>query len=51
METESGLKDFDIMKKLGEGAFGQVFLVRRKADGHTYAMKKVKLLGMKIKEK
>lgn len=50
METGSGsLKNFDILKKLGEGAFGQVFLVRRKTDGQTYAMKKVKLMGMKIK--
>ncbi len=29
------------MCKLGEGAFGQVFKVKRKADGKQYALKKV----------
>jgi serine/threonine protein kinase len=29
------------MSKLGEGAFGQVFRVKRKADGKEYALKKV----------
>ena len=29
------------MNKLGEGAFGQVFKVKRKADGKEYALKKV----------
>jgi serine/threonine protein kinase len=45
------LQDFEIQKKLGEGAFGQVFVVKRKLDNHAYALKKVKLLGMKDKEK
>jgi serine/threonine protein kinase len=45
------LQDFEIQKKLGEGAFGQVFVVKRKLDNHVYAFKKVKLLGMKDKEK
>lgn len=35
------MKDFDMMAKLGEGSFGQVYRVRRKADGKEYAMKKV----------
>ena len=29
------------MGKLGEGAFGQVFRVKRKGDGKEYALKKV----------
>ena len=40
-----------MMKKLGEGAFGQVFMVKRKRDSQTYAMKKVKLISLKDKEK
>ena len=27
--------------KLGEGSFGQVYKVKRKADGKEYALKKV----------
>ncbi len=30
-----------MLNKLGEGAFGQVFKVKRKIDGQVYAMKKV----------
>ena len=37
----SCLRDFDVLSKLGQGAFGQVFKVKRKADGKQYAMKKV----------
>ena len=35
METiiQSSLRDFDVINKLGEGAFGQVFKVKRKKDG------------------
>jgi len=29
---KSSLKDFEILKKLGEGAFGQVYQVKRKLD-------------------
>jgi NIMA (never in mitosis gene a)-related kinase len=39
---KSCLRDFDVLSKLGEGAFGQVFKVKRKADGKEYALKKVK---------
>jgi serine/threonine protein kinase len=31
--TQSSLRDFDVVSKLGEGAFGQVFRVKRKKDG------------------
>ena len=49
MEHAGSLKDFEIMRKLGEGAFGQVFMVKRKLDGQIYAMKKVKIVTMKDK--
>ena len=45
------LHDFEELQKLGEGAFSQVFRVRRRADGETYALKKVKLMGLKEKER
>jgi NIMA (never in mitosis gene a)-related kinase len=41
MEITTTLKDFEVLNKLGEGAFGQVFKVKRKIDGQLYAMKKV----------
>lgn len=43
----SQLKEFEILAKLGEGAFGQVFKVRRKQDGEIYALKKIKMFHMK----
>jgi len=39
--NQSCLKDFDVLNKLGEGAFGQVFRVKRKKDSKEYALKKV----------
>ena len=39
------------MKRIGDGAYSQVFKVRRKADGCVYALKKVNLPKFKEKEK
>lgn len=36
------LSDFEILNKLGEGAFSNVFKVKRKSDNTYYALKKVK---------
>ncbi len=33
------LEDLDFVRVLGEGAFGQVMLVRKKATGQSYALK------------
>lgn len=49
--SASSMKDFEIMNKLGEGAFGVVFKVKRKEDGEEYALKKVKIGAMKEKER
>jgi len=35
------MKQFQIIKRLGEGAFGNVFKVKRNADGLEYAVKQV----------
>lgn len=45
------LKDFDIGKELGKGAFGSVCIVKRKIDNKTYAMKRVKISQLSLKEK
>ena len=43
---DSKLSDFDIIKKVGEGAFGKVYKVKRKSDQQIYAMKVIKLIKM-----
>ena len=45
------LKDFDIGKELGKGAFGSVCIVKRKIDNKAYAMKRVKISQLSLKEK
>ena len=45
------MKNFEIINKLGDGAYSEVFKVRRKADSKIYALKKVKLKNLKEKEK
>ena len=45
------LKDFEIGKELGKGAFGAVCFVKRKEDSKTYAMKKVKISQLNTKER
>ncbi|CAD8084507.1 unnamed protein product [Paramecium sonneborni] len=44
------VSDFEIIKKLGQGSFSAVYKVKRKSDGQEYAMKKVELSGLSIKE-
>ena len=45
------MNGFIILDKIGEGAFSSVFKVKRKEDGIIYALKKVKFLKLKEKEK
>ncbi len=45
------MEGFEILKKLGDGAYSVVYKVRRKADGNIYALKKVKLQNLNDKEK
>ena len=41
-EFKIGLKSFDILKRLGSGAFGTVYKVKLKSTGKIYAMKVLK---------
>ena len=45
------MNDFQIISKLGEGAYSTVFKVKRIIDNEIYALKKVKLLKNLKKEK
>lgn len=45
------IKDFQILSKLGEGAYSTVYKVKRLSDGVEYALKRVKLLNLKEKER
>lgn len=47
----TSLKDFEIIKKLGDGSFASVFKVLRHSDNKIYALKKVKMQSLKPKEK
>lgn len=40
------LKDFEIVNKLGDGAYSTVYKVRRVEDGGIYALKRVKMGGL-----
>ncbi|XP_042476669.1 serine/threonine-protein kinase AtPK2/AtPK19-like [Macadamia integrifolia] len=39
VKSSLGLEDFEIMKVVGQGAFGKVFQVRKKGTSEIYAMK------------
>ena len=45
------MKGFEILTKLGEGAYSIVYKVRRKVDNKAYALKKVLFKGLNEKEK
>ena len=45
------MKDFQILNKLGEGAFSVVYKVKRISDNLEYALKKVRMGGLSMKEK
>ena len=47
----STLRDFQVISKLGEGAYSSVYKVCRLADEQEYALKKVKLVNLSEKEK
>lgn len=46
MALKSTIKDFEVLNKLGQGSFGTVFKVRRKADKNFYVMKTINISQM-----
>ena len=45
------MENFEIIKKLGNGSFSEVYWVLRISDGLDYAMKKVKLEKLSKKDR
>ena len=45
------IRDFEILSKLGEGAYSTVYKVRRLSDKTEYALKRVKLGNLNEKER
>ncbi len=45
------LGNFQMITKLGEGAYSSVYKVKRLTDGGVYALKKVRMLNLSQKEK
>lgn len=45
------LRDFEVISKIGEGAYSKVYKVKRKSDQEIYALKKVTMKKLKAKEK
>jgi NIMA (never in mitosis gene a)-related kinase len=37
------LREFVVLDKIGDGAYSEVFKVKRLSDGQIYALKKVKM--------
>ena len=44
------IEDFEILSKLGEGAYSSVYKVKRLVDEAVYALKKVKLVNLSTRE-
>ena len=47
----TSMNDFEVLTKLGEGAFGTVYKIKRKDTQMFYAMKKIKMIKLSKKEK
>jgi len=45
------LNDFQILEKLGKGAYSSVYKVKRRIDNEIYALKKVRMIDLSEKEK
>jgi len=45
------MKNFQILKKIGEGSYSVVYRVRRLSDNQEYALKKVSMGNLSEKEK
>lgn len=49
--SEDKLADFERIKKIGEGSFGSIYLVKYKKTKDIYVLKKINTLGMSAEDK
>jgi NIMA (never in mitosis gene a)-related kinase len=49
--SKGSMKDFQVLTKIGDGAYSEVYKVRRISDMGVYALKKVKMGKLSSKEK
>ena len=50
-DKKSSIKDFQILKKIGQGSFSTVFQVKKISNNQEYAMKKIQMQNLNQKEK
>ena len=48
--AKTTIEDFEILSRIGEGSFAQVFKGRRKIDKQIYALKKIKMISLSEKD-
>ena len=49
MHEQNRLWDYQVIKELGRGEYGQVFKVQSKKDNKIYALKKINLSSAHVK--
>ena len=45
------MNKYELGKQIGKGTFGSVYLVKRKKDGHSFVLKRMKLGNVGTKER